>query len=324
MPQVPIHFVISAPRSGSTWLAQALNHHPEIFATEHRLFGDFCELWPNNNGKQAPRMTFDAYAKSLGMHYFHNETSDSRVQFIEDFIAAYAQFLVNFAKQRTGKSIIVDKVTPYPGTCEIVLAKIKQFFPDAKLIRLIRDGRDVATSGTFDWLMKDGQGTPRHSHFVESNGATPLARFFDDDVLSKWARQWHEFSTLLPSEVADVSVSYEAMLEDQASELGKIFTALEADASTSIAQSCASKVTFENLTGRQPGSLDATAKQRNGISGDWRNYFTKQDGELFARLAGSELCQEGYESDESWTTNLPDELNLEPTSVSNPNGVKGE
>ena len=44
-----VHFVISAPRSGSTWLQRALNEHPQVFCTEHRLFGRFCEIWPNGS-----------------------------------------------------------------------------------------------------------------------------------------------------------------------------------------------------------------------------------------------------------------------------------
>lgn len=324
MPQASIHFVISAPRSGSTWLAQALNHHPEIFATEHRLFGEFFELWPSNNGKQAPRMTFDAYARALGMHYFHGETSTSRLQFIDDFIASYADFLISFAKQRTGKAIIVDKVTPYPGTYKVVLDKIKHFFPNAKLIRLTRDGRDVVTSGTFDWLLKDGHGTPRYSHFVGSNSASPLDRFFDDEVLGSWTRLWQEFSQQVTGQLADVTVSYEAMLENQSAQLTKIFSTLGADSSTATSQACVSSTTFESTTGRKPGELDATAKQRNGKAGDWKNYFTRHDGELFVQIAGRELCEQGYEQDDSWVAKLPEELNMQSPNDGNQTGASGD
>ena len=70
MADTDFHFVVSAPRSGSTWLANALNQHPEIFATEHRLFGNFCQVWQNNDGTSSPRITFDSYARAFSVHYF--------------------------------------------------------------------------------------------------------------------------------------------------------------------------------------------------------------------------------------------------------------
>jgi hypothetical protein len=41
-PDLPdLHFLISAPRSGSTWLASTLDQHPEILGVEQRLYGGF-------------------------------------------------------------------------------------------------------------------------------------------------------------------------------------------------------------------------------------------------------------------------------------------
>ena len=308
-----IHFIVSAPRSGSTWLAQALNRHPQIFATAHRQFGDFCEMWPNNNGTHSPRMTFDAYAKTMGTHYFHPETSDSRLGFIDDFISAYVEFLIEFAQKKSGKSIVFDKVTPYPGTCELVIQKIRQYFPAAKIVRLIRDGRDVATSGAFDWLLKDGKGTPRHDHFVAQQSDSRLDRFFDDAVLKKWAGHWAEVCDAVPAEAYDVAVKYEDMLQDQATELMKILESVgaDADADLQLARECATAVTFVEQAGREPGLLEPTAKMRNGTAGDWKNYFTRHDAELFEGIAGEQLRSTGYESDKAWPDKRNDKLELE-------------
>ena len=42
-----------------------------------------------------------------------------------------------------------------------------------------------------------------------------------------------------------------------------------------------------------------------------KGLVTREDGELFQRLAGQELRRMGYESDDAWTLDLPDELCLE-------------
>ena len=87
---------------------------------------------------------------------------------------------------------MIDKVTPYDDSTETVLAGIQTYFPAAKIVRLIRDGRDVATSGAFDWLTKDAQGTDRHAFYVEGSRTQPLDRFFDDVLIRRWASSWVE------------------------------------------------------------------------------------------------------------------------------------
>ena len=303
-----IHFVISAPRSGSTWLTQALNCHPEIFATEQRLFGNFCEMWPNNNGKLAPRITFDAYARAVSVHYFHSELAQSRNEFIDSFVKEYCQFLLRFASQSSGKNIIVDKITPYPGTTRLVIHQISQFFPAAKIIRLIRDGRDVATSGTFDWLLKDGMGTLRHSYFVEQKSDVELQRFFDDETLAKWARNWRE--TIKDLSNFDLEVRYEDLLVSMERVLAGIFNQLGVDDQDQTCRSCADAVTFEKLTGRKNGQMEPTAKQRSGVCGEWKKYFTARDAMQFHAIAGSELVSTGYAESDSWVHQLPEHLLL--------------
>ena len=305
-----LNFIISAPRSGSTWLAQALNQHPEIFATEQRLFGDFYELWPNNNGNLAPRMTFDAYARSVSVHYFHSQTSETRREFIDELIHHYAESMFRFASAKTGKSILVDKVTPYPGTTQKVIRKIKSFFPQAKIIQLIRDGRDVVTSGTFDWLLKDGQDHERYKLFVEQDPDICLQRFFDDSTLRKWARNWKQTVSPFEKEQPDLKIRFESMKHDLASELVAIFELLNAESSTDLAKNCEEKVTFEKLTGRSPGQMEPTQKQRQGAVGDWKKYFTQSDAELFHSIAGHEMINENYVQDEQWIMSCPEALQL--------------
>ena len=305
-----LHFVISAPRSGSTWLTTALNHHPEIFATEHRLFGRFCEVWKNNDGSTAPRITFDSYAQAFAMHYFFDFLELDRAGFLKEFQIGFANFLVDFARQRSDKRIVVDKITPYPGTADIVVSQIKKLFPNSKIIQLIRDGRDVLTSGTFDWLLKDSDGTARHDFFVKQKSGMTLRRFFDDEVLEKWALNWRETIDAGGDSPGQTRLTYERMKTDLSGELSKLLTAIAAVDSPEILRHCVGEVTFEKMTGRAAGQAEPTAKARKGIAGDWKNYFTRADGELFDELAGAQLIRMGYETNREWIRRLPKELTL--------------
>ena len=310
MSQPELHFVISAPRSGSTWLTNALNQHPQIFATENRLFGNFCEMWPNNNGNLAPRITFDAYARAVSVHFQFENIFDSRNEFTDDFIAEYLNFLLDYAGRKTGCAVVVDKITPYPGTASFVIQQIQKFVPGAKIFQLIRDGRDVLTSGTFDWLLKDGDQTGRYRYFVEQKDGFELQRFFDDDVIEKWAKNWKGSIQAIQGMRPAARIKYEDMASDFSNQLQTIFRSLEIDSSFELAEKAAGNVAFEKTTGRPNGQMDPTAKQRKGVVGDWRNFMTQSDGQLFHRIAGELLISEGYESDLEWYRKLPESLAL--------------
>lgn len=291
-------------------MTTALNGHPEIFGTEQRLFGDFCEVWQNNDGTTAPRITFDKYAKSFGMHYFYQFMNRDYGTFVEDFQKSFVNFLCHFASARTGKKVIVDKITPYPGTAQFVVDEIHRMFPDAKIIHLVRDGRDVLTSGTFDWLLKDAEGTDRHEFYFKPIPGMRLERFFDAKVIKKWSANWCETIDVFADDPPAIRVKYEEMKEDMPEVLMKIFETLGVEASEAIADKCTEESTFERMSGRPPGQEDPTAKARKGIAGDWKNYFTLADGELFDALAGEQMAEVGYEPNGDWTKGLELKLKM--------------
>lgn len=305
-----MHFVVSSPRSGSTWLATALNSHPEVFATENRLFGNFCEVWPDNRGQRSVRITGDAFAEALAGSFFHAGLGWNRKQFVDQFLRDYCGFVESFAQRHSGKAVIVDKVTPYLGTSELVLRQILHCFPEAKVIQLVRDGRDVAVSGAFDWLPREPAGSPRRAFYVERVAGARLTRFFDDELLATWRRYWTEPVEALRQVQPDLTVHYEAMKRDQAGELVRLFGLLGVDADRAVAEQCAAAASFRAMTGRNPGEEQSLAKARKGIAGDWRNYFTRRDGEVFLELAGLHLVRLGYEADAGWVEGLPEDLEL--------------
>lgn len=325
-----VHFIISAPRSGSTWLANALNQHPQILATENRLFGQFCELWKNRNGRVSPRITADKYFQGLSHHSFWNELNfDSAAEMNDALLQEWTGFLTNFLAKRSGKSIIVDKVTPYLGTSALVASSIRKYFPKATIIQLIRDGRDVATSGVFDWLGRQPaealceQARKRDQFFLDPVRSATLNRFFDDESLETWARYWTDPLDALTIDSinksgtihSSMTIRYEEMLTDQASSLRTLFDHLRADNSPGLAEACTKATSFEQATGRSAGEAAPLSKSRRGVAGDWRNYFTRHDARLFCELAGQQMLATGYTIDDSWIESCPEQLSLiAPTS----------
>jgi hypothetical protein len=322
----PIHFIFASPRSGTTWLADALNQHPDVLSTEQRLFGDFCELWPDLDGEQSARQTFDYFGRHFLRHYQDSfigktPTPETRHAFQNHWMEQMLRNIVDLGLTTSGKKILVDKVTPYLGTSGTVLRQVLRFFPNAKVIHLVRDGRDVVTSGTFDWVTRSDPHSERYRFYVSREPKLTLTRFFDDDILETWCRYWKE-----PQAAADhwqrqgvfdgrwLTVHYEDMLTNQASELGKICEFLGVRNETTLVEAAAAAASFQTRTGRPRGAGDPTAKARKGIHGDWQNYFTRHDAQLFDRHCGHWLFHHQYVRDRGWLDDRPEAIQLSTES----------
>ena len=125
---------------------------------------------------------------------------------------------------------------PYPGTAQFVVDEIGRMFPEAKIIHLVRDGRDVLTSGTFDWLLKDAEGTDRHEFYFKPIPGMRLERFFDAKVIKKWSANWCETIDVFADDPPAVRVKFEEMKEDMPEVLMKVFEALGVEATEAIAE----------------------------------------------------------------------------------------
>jgi hypothetical protein len=308
----PVHFIFASPRSGTTWLARALHQHPDILATEQRLFGDFCQLFPNADGSATPRQTLDSFVRNFSHHYQGAFGTSTGSDFYELLLRQFLSCLVEFGLRSSNKRMLIDKVTPYLGTSAIVLNKISQYFPAARIIHLVRDGRDVVTSGVFDWIQREPPGSCRRRWFVDGDHQLPLKRFFDDRVLGEWCRYWNEpQQAILNRKPARIlTVRYEDMLANQPHELGRCFDFLSLDYDAELCERCAEAVTFKKTTGRMAGDEAPLEKARKGIQGDWRNYFTRADAIFFQERCRNLLEHWGYVENDVWVTACAEELEL--------------
>jgi Sulfotransferase domain len=64
---------------------------------------------------------------------------------------------------------------------------------------------------------------------------------------------------------------------------------------------CVSSASFEKLSrGRERGQEDVTSFYRKGVAGDWKNFFTERDKQIYKEEAGELLIRLGYENDHDW------------------------
>lgn len=303
------HFIIASPRSGTTWMSKMLNAHPDVFCVERRLFGNYADM-VLDEGAKTPRLrvTLDKYTNSLFQH--HGFSDKAKKQLLKGFIKT----LEKEEKKQSGKHIIVDKITPYVNTADIVIKKINSFFPKSKLIYLVRDGRDVLTSGVFHWFNKQSVNDTltdfekkRRAVFL-NNTEEQLPRFFQDKEIQQWANEWVQPIKTIEKARKKHQVKiifYEDLLANPEEVLKECLVFLSAKTPKITLDKCVEEGSFRNMSaGRKKGDAVQNAHVRKGVSGDWKNYFTYADGKLFQDIVGNALVEYGYETDDKWYEEL--------------------
>ena len=148
---MPVFFIVGRARSGTTWLRSILNSHPEILCWgEGRFFErsfaleDVEESQLNNI---PPSSLYGAIMQSKQLKEWVDRSVWARGKDTDDHLAGLTRAAIDYflAEQLsgTGKRMIGDK-TPFVSA--EVLEEIGVIYPEARVIHIIRDGRDVAVS----------------------------------------------------------------------------------------------------------------------------------------------------------------------------------
>jgi hypothetical protein len=320
----PVFFIVGRARSGTSWLMRTLNYHPEILCRgEGRFFGrDFSrEDFKRMELKTIqPTSLYRAILDSDSLRTWVERSVWTRGKDVDEYLRGLTRSAITyFLTERlseTGKRIVGDK-TPFLST--ETLSEISVIYPQAKVIQMIRDGRDVAVSSVHHrWNHAKDEGgiyelEPEEIAKREAYRKDPKKlleageSIFTETVLRNAAVSWNDFVSrtiqdgpaLLGGNYAEVR--YEDLLQRPEEEVGCILRFLGADDGEETVKRCVESASFETWTeGRQRGQEDSTAFLRKGVAGDWRSVFTERDKQIFKEAAGDLLIEVGYEKDDNW------------------------
>ena len=318
----PVFFVVGHQKSGTTWLMEMLNSHPEILCKgEGRPFG---RTFRQENLKQKraghpPTSLYNAIASSEDLRYWIERSVWSKRDDADEHLAELTRLAIHHFLTRqlskTGKRLVGDK-TVLLGP-EIV-EEIHTIYPEARVIHIIRDGRDVVVSTMHHrWNQAEDQGgtvelTPDQLAKREAYRKDPRVLLesgegiFPDGWLRGNAAKWNarvsrtvkDGPALLGANYLEVR--YEDLLQRPEQEVRRLLEFLGADASEQTVKRCVSAASFERLAGGRSRGQEAASFFRKGIAGDWKNTFTEQDKQDFKAVAGDLLIDLGYEKDNDW------------------------
>ena len=162
------------------------------------------------------------------------------------------------------------------------IGKIREIFPDARLIVIYRDGRDVVTSDKFFLLRDYG-----HKSFDFAEGVRAWRK--DMEAHLEHAERCPVFAC-----------AYERLLEDGVPCVRELFEFLDLPGDRTLIDDMVKRSSFRFYAGRDRGKEDRKRFYRKGIAGDWKNHFSDEDKRVFKDLAGDMLIRLGYEKDLDW------------------------
>lgn len=310
---VPAFFVVGRGKSGTSWLMRTFNAHPDILCRgEGRFFGrDWRrEDLKNEQVSVPPRSLYGAMRESEYLRYWIERSVWSRGGDLDEQLAgvtrAVSDYFLEQKLAESGKSIVGDKT---PLLTPEFIRDISEVYPDAKVIHIVRDGRDVTVSAVHhQWNKSTDKGgslrmspgaAKRREAYLQDPDSTSL---FSEENLRGRARAWRDFVGRAaedgPAMLHDnyTEVRYEDLLERPQEETRRLLEFLGAEADKGTVKRCVKNTSFERLSkGRKPGEEDATSFFRKGIAGDWKNVFTDRDRQIFAEEAGELLDRLGYD-----------------------------
>ncbi|HEV8044798.1 MAG TPA: sulfotransferase [Rubrobacter sp.] len=326
---VPIFFVVGRQRSGTNWLMRTLNAHPEVLCKgEGRFFGREVRREHLKGMKTSEHIKFKMQPSSLYNAVAENEylrlwiersvwtRDDDPEEHLGKLTREAVKYFLTESLSKTKKRMVGDKT---PLTSPEVVEEISTVCPEAKVIHIIRDGRDAAISRMHHlWNRATDEGgihelTPEELDKRDRYRQDPEAflrsgeSIFAEERLREAAEGWanrvgaayRDGPALLGENYAEVR--YEDLLARPNEEFARLFSFLGAASDPQTVASCVEQTSFERRSGgRAPGEEDSRSGVRKGVAGDWKGVFSEGDKEVFKRVAGGLLVDLGYEEGPNW------------------------
>jgi LPS sulfotransferase NodH len=255
-----LFFLGGAPRSGTTWLQQILDTHPEISCRGEGLFMKHLAE-PMNRLVTQWGEAITAKNAGLFSHTGGYPPPDARDA---EFLIATA-IMQALHRQSAGRNCrAVGEKTPENV---FFFPKLKQMFPYAKFIFIARDPRDVLTSA---WHFFQ-------SHQAGVNEAQAKMAFIRMALPSLEAGVRALLSFQAENQSACMVVTYEELRRAPASVLAPLLQLLGVSDQQSIIEDCLARTSFAAQTaGRPAGVAQNGAFLRKGTVGDWTTTLTAE------------------------------------------------
>jgi hypothetical protein len=289
-------FLVGAPRSGTTWLQHLLGAHPRIATPQETdLLDRYVASWLGSWRRQLADSTGQG-RRPRGLPAILTEE-----QFLTAVRGVVEEVDGTVLERKPGARVVLDK-NPYHA---YHLEEGLTLLPNAAVVHLIRDGRDVACSLMRASGREWGRGwAPTHvdgaaALWREAVETARRARNQMEHYLEVRYEQLHSPDAVrvltdlyrLCGEEPDERLAREAL---ERFDVERVRSLPSSERQSSIAWG------GEALARLGSNPLEPEGFLAEGRTETWRERFSLYDRWLFDRVAGDLLVELGYERDPSW------------------------
>ena len=297
-------FILGHARSGTTLLMRLLRLHPEVHCNYQAHF--FTRKPLLKSLVDTPEA--EEWLTRKSNRWNHGRDLSPLV------LRASADFIMERDAAREGKNIVGDK-SPSSVIHGQVVRDMHSLYPDAKIINIVRDGRDVLISERFRNFVEESKFLTAEDKRIMADlkaDSTPFSdgrrSIFTETSIRNIARRWADDLNEVDAESKRlygenyISLRYEDMLTQPFSEMSRLWKFLGVKK--------VSKTLEKQLLAEMSSNPDEEwqAKRNEGIAsflpkgqaGNWQRLFTEKDKILFKEMAGDVLVKWGYEKDNNW------------------------
>ncbi|MBM3126985.1 MAG: sulfotransferase [Chloroflexi bacterium] len=298
------YFIFGHARSGTTLLMRLARLHPEVHCNYQAHF--FTRLPLLKSLVDTPEAE-EWLARNSNRWNAGRDLSPL-------VLRAAADFILERDAAKEGKPIVGDK-SPSSTIHGQAVRDLHAVYPDAKLVYIVRDGRDVLVSERFRNFVEESRFLSMEDRRIIEALRKGQIRFtsgsnsiFTEAFIRRVAGGWVTNLQETESEGRRLfarnffSLRYEDLLKDPFSEMTRLWKFLGAG---KIEKSLAKRIQSEMKSNpdeewqsRRNGDIAAFLPK--GQAGNWTRLFTTRDKSLFKRLAGEMLMKWGYEKDMEW------------------------
>ena len=297
-------FILGHARSGTTLLMRLARLHPEVHCNYQAHFFTRKPLLKS----LVDSAEIEEWLTRKSNRWNHGRDLSPLV------LRTSADFIMERDAAREGKMIVGDK-SPSSMIHGQVVRDMHSLYPDAKIVNIVRDGRDVLISERFRNFVEESKFlTKEDKRIIADLQADPVSfgdgrrSIFTEPFIRNIASRWVNDLIETDSESKRLygenyhSLRYEDLLQSPFEVMTKLWSFLGVKETPDVLMNEIMSEMESNPDGewqaqRNEGIASFLPK---GQTGNWQRLFTEKDKSVFKQIAGEMLIKWGYEKDLSW------------------------
>jgi len=297
-------FILGHARSGTTLLVRLARLHPEVYCSYQAHF--FTR-----------RPLLKSIVGTVGAEEWLSRRSNrwNRGRDLSPIVLrAAADIIMEREAAKEGKRIVGDK-SPSSTIHGQAVRDMHAVYPDAKLVYLVRDGRDVLISERFRNFVEESKFLTSEDRYIlgglrsgDTSFTTGKRSILTETFIRRVAEGWAANLGEIDAEATRLyggsylALRFEDLLKAPLQVMDRLWeflgaTKAAASLQTAIMAEMTSNPDEEWQSRRNAGIAPLLPK---GQVGNWQRLFTPPDKRLFKEIAGPVLVKWHYENDGEW------------------------